>query len=123
MAEPPAPPYRDDVGVENGAAAPKLYLPSLEMRSPTAADGLLSTGEASITTRTTFNQPTVRLYTTEETNSKKTLTPYVSYDSYFFWKNNLPVAPSCRRVIETKSGENRISIQAVLKAVSALAHF
>ena len=43
MAEPPAPPCRDDVLVENGAAAPKSCLPSLEMRSPIAADGLLPT--------------------------------------------------------------------------------
>ena len=108
MAEPPALPSRDDVLVENGAAAPKSCLPSLEMRSPTAAGSLLSTGEASIATRATFNQPPLRLYSTEETNSKKTSTPYVSYDSSFFRKNNLPAAPSCQRVIKTKSGENRM---------------
>ena len=39
MAEPPALLCRDDAVVENGAAAPKSCLPSLEMRSPTAADG------------------------------------------------------------------------------------
>ena len=38
-AEPPALPYKDDVLVENGAAAPNLCLPSLEMRPPTAAGG------------------------------------------------------------------------------------
>ena len=92
--------------VDNGAAAPKSCLPSLEMHSPTAAGGLLPTGEASITTRTTFNQPPLLLYSTEETNS--TLTPYVSYDNSFFQMNNLPAAPSCRRVIETKSEENRM---------------
>ena len=32
----------------------------------------------------------------------------VSYDSSFVWKNNLPAAPSCRKVIETKSGQNRV---------------
>ena len=38
-ANPPALPCRDDVLVEEGAAAPKSCLPSLEMRSPTAAGG------------------------------------------------------------------------------------
>ena len=83
-AEPPALPCRGDVLVENGAAAPKSCLPSLEMRLSTAAGGLLPTGEASIATRTTFNQPSRRLYSTEETNHKKPSTPYISYDSSFF---------------------------------------
>ena len=61
-AEFPALPCRYDVLVENGAAAPNSCLPSLEMRSPTAAGGLFSTGEASIATRTTLNQPPFRLY-------------------------------------------------------------
>ena len=106
--EPPALPCRDDVLVENGATAPTSCLPFLEMRSPTAADGLLPIGEASRATRTTFNQPPLRLYSTEETNSKKTPTPYVAYDSIFFQMNNLPAALFCRRVIETKSGESRM---------------
>ena len=67
-AEPPALPCRNDVLVENGATAPKSCLLSLEMRSPTAAGGLLPTGKASIATRITFNQPPLRLYSTEETN-------------------------------------------------------
>ena len=78
----------------------------LKMRSPTAAGGLLPTFEASIATMTTYNQPPLRLYSTGETNSKKTnlRTPIlsVSYDSSF-----LPAALSCRRVIETQSGQNR----------------
>ena len=61
MAKPPALFCRDDVLVENGAAAPKSCLPPLEMRSPKAAGGLLPTGEASIATRTTYNQPPFRL--------------------------------------------------------------
>ena len=76
------------------------------MCSPTAAGGILPTGEASIATRTTFNQPPLRLYSTEETNS--TSTPYVSYDSSFFQKSNLPAASSCSRVVDTKSGEYRV---------------
>ena len=55
MAEPPALPCRDDVVVENGAAVPKSCLPYLEMRSPTAAGGLLPTGKASIERMTTYN--------------------------------------------------------------------
>ena len=54
-ADPPALPCRDDALVDNSAAAPKSCLPSLEMRSPTAAGGLLPAGEASIATTTTYN--------------------------------------------------------------------
>ena len=109
-ADPPALPGRDGVLVDNGAKAPKSCLPPLEMRPPRVAGGFLPTGEASITTRTTYNQPPLRLYSTEETNSKTTnlMTPVLSfsYDSSFFWKNNMSTALSCRRVIETKSGQN-----------------
>ena len=70
-AEPPALPCRDDVVVEGGDATPRSYLPSLEMRSPTAADGLLPTGEASTATRTTSNEPLLRFYATEEMNSEE----------------------------------------------------
>ena len=105
---PPAPPCSgENALVDNSAAAPNSYLPSLKMRPSTVAGGLLPTGEASIATWTTFNQALLRLYSAEETNSK-TSTPYISYDSSFFQMNNLPVAPSCQRVIETKSGENRM---------------
>ena len=86
MAEHPDLPCRDDVVVKNGAAAPKSCLPPLERRSPTAAEGLLPIGEASIATMTTYNQPPLRLYSTEETDSKKTnlWTPIlVLYDSSF----------------------------------------
>ena len=106
-AEPTALSCRDDVLVENGVAAPKSCLSPLEMRSPTAAGGLLPAGKASIATRTTFNQPPLRLYLTKETNSNKTSTQYVSYNSSF-WRNYLLAVPSCRRVIETKSGQNRM---------------
>ena len=37
----------------------------------------------------------------------RTSTPSASYDSRF-WRNNLLSAPSCRRIIETKSGQNRM---------------
>ena len=107
-AEPPALPCRDDVVVENRAAEPKSCLPSLEMRSPTAAVGLLPTGEAFTATKPTFNKSRLRLYSTEETNSKETnlwtSVPSAWYDSSF---QKLLAAPSCRRVIEAKSMQNR----------------
>ena len=58
-AEPSAVACRDDVLVENGAAASKSCLSSLEMRSPTAAGGLLPTGKTSLATWTIFDQPTL----------------------------------------------------------------
>ena len=70
-AEPPDLPCRDDVLVEGGDAAPRSCLPSLEMRSPTAADGLVATSEASTATETTSNEPLLRFYATEETNPKE----------------------------------------------------
>ena len=103
--ESPALPWRDDVLVENGAASPKSCLPFLEMRSPSAAGGLLPTGEAPTANTTPFNQFSFRLYSTEETDSKtnwRTRILYVSCDSSF-----VPAAHSYRMAIETKSGENR----------------
>ena len=55
-AEPPDLPCREDILVEDGAAAPKSCLPFLEMRTKTAADGLVPTGKTSTTTETTSNQ-------------------------------------------------------------------
>ena len=109
--EPPALPCRDDVVVESDDAAPKSCLPSLEMRTATAAGGLVPTGKTSTATETNLNQPPLRFYSTEETDSeaicKKSSTPYVSYVSSVFQKSNLPTAPYCRRVVETKSSQNR----------------
>ena len=51
-ADPPALPCRDDVVVEIGDAAPKSCLPSLEISSSIAADGLVPTAEASTPTDT-----------------------------------------------------------------------
>ena len=113
-AEPPALPCRDDVVVESGDAAPKSCLPSLEMRSSTAAGGLVPTGEASPATETNFNQPPLWFYSTEETDSEassketnlRTSTHYASCDSSVFQESNLPAAPYVRRVVETKSRQN-----------------
>ena len=72
MAEPPDLSFRDDVLVENGAASPKPCLPSLEMRTTTAGGGLLPTGETTKATKITFNESSLRFYSTEETNPKET---------------------------------------------------
>ena len=63
VVEPSDLPCREDVLVENSAAAPKSGLPSLEMSTTTATGGLLPTGEISTVTKTTFNQPPLRLST------------------------------------------------------------
>ena len=114
-AQPPDLPCREDVLVEDSAAAPKSCLPSLEMRSTIAAGGLVSTGKPSTATETNFNPPHLRFYSTEKTDSEansketdlRTSTTYVSYDSSVFRKSNLPTAPYCGRVVETKSRQNR----------------
>ena len=108
-AEPPTLPCRDDVVVESGDAVPKSCLPSLEMRSLTAAGGLVPTGEASTATETNFNQSSLRFHLTEETDSEasskepnlRTSNQYASYDSSVFQESNLLPAPSGLRVIET----------------------
>ena len=100
--------------VDNGAAAPKSCLSPLKMRTTSAAGGLLPTGETTTTTKPTINKPSLRLYSTEETNSKETnsketnlwiAVPSAWYDSSF---RKLLAAPSCRRAIKTKSGQNRM---------------
>ena len=58
-ADPTALSFRHEVLVENGAAAPKSCLSPLEMRSPTAAGGLLPAGETSTATKTTFDHLTL----------------------------------------------------------------
>ena len=103
MTEPPALPCRNDVVVESDDAASKSCLPSLVMRTTTAAGGLLPIRKTSTAT-ITFNESLLQFFSNEEANCKKTSTPYVSYDSSVW---NLLAASSCRRVIETKSGENR----------------
>ena len=111
-AEPPALPCSDDVVVESGGAASESCLPSLEMRSPTAAGGLVPTGEASTATETTSNEPLLRFYATEEMNpeddskGKKSWTsvPSASFDSSS--SSRLLAAPYSFRVVETKSRQN-----------------
>ena len=70
-AGPPALPCRDDVVVESGPAASESCLPSMEMRSSTAAGGLVPTGEASTVSETTLNEPPLRFCPTEETDLER----------------------------------------------------
>ena len=69
-AEPSDLPCRDDVLVEDGDDAPTSCLPSLEMRTTTAAGGLALTGKTSTATETTSSEPLLRFYAAEETNPK-----------------------------------------------------
>ena len=86
-AKPPDLPCREDILVEDGAAAPKSCLPSVEMRTTTAAGGLVPIGNTSTATETTLNEPFLLFSATEETNSKKekiwTSIPSTWYDSSF----------------------------------------
>ena len=101
--EPPASPCsRDDTLVDNGAAVLNPRLSPVEMRTLTAADGLLPAGKASTATRIIYYQPRLRLCPTEETDSERTSFQYASYYSSF-WRINNQLAPFWRRVIETKS--------------------
>ena len=111
-AEPPALPCRDVSVVECGAAAFKSCLPSMEMRTSTAAGGLVPTGDASKASETTLNEPPLRFCLTEETDLKaensRTSIPSASHDSSsVFQERNLSATPYCRRVVDTKSGQNR----------------
>ena len=106
-AEPPALPCRDDILVENGAVAPKSCLSPLEMRTLTAAGGLLPTDKAYTATRTSFDQPSLWFCPTEAINLRTSI-QYASFYSSFWRIDNLLAAPSCRRVIETKLGQNLV---------------
>ena len=109
-ADSPVLPCRDDSMVECGAAAFKSCLPSMEMCPSTAAGGLVPTGEASTASETTLNERSLRFCPTEETDleAKKSWTsvPPASYNSSSSFRR-LPATPYCRRVVDTKSGQNR----------------
>ena len=111
-ADPPALPCRDDSVVECGSAAFKSCLPSMEMRPSTAAGGLVPTGGTSKASETTLNELPLRFCLTGETDLKAehswTSIPSASYDSSsVFQERNLSATPYCRRVVDTKSGQNR----------------
>ena len=110
---PPALSCRDDSVVESGATAFESCLPSMEMRPPTAAGGLVPIGEASTASETTSNEQFLRFYKIEEMNPEGdskmedswAVTPSASYDSSSFWR--LSATPYCRRVVDTKSWQSR----------------
>ena len=83
------------------------------MRSSTADGGLVPTNEASKAKETNFNQPPLRFCSIEETdhleaNCKETSISSASYDSSsVFQERNLSATPYCRRVLDTKSRQNR----------------
>ena len=112
-SEPPALiPCRDVSVVECGAAAFKSCLPSMEMRTSTAAGGLVSTGDTSKASETTLDEPPLQFCLTEEPDLKaensRTSNPSASYDSSsVFEERNLSAPPYCRRVVDTKSRQNR----------------
>ena len=81
---PVVPCSRDDALVGNGAAVPKSCLSLLNIRTPTAAGGLLSAYTVSTTTRTTFYQPPLRFCSTEGTNLRTSNQYATNYSS--FWK-------------------------------------
>ena len=108
-AEPPALPCRDDSVVECGSAASESCFPSMEMRSPTAAGGLVPTSDASKASETTLDESPLRFCLTEETDLKAktswTSVPSASYNSSSFSK--LSATPYCLRVVDTKPGQNK----------------
>ena len=109
-AEPPALiPCRDVSVVEYGAAAFKSCLPSMEMRTSTAAGGFVSTGDTSKASETPLDEPPLRFCLTEEPDLKaensRTSIPSAPYDSSSVF--HLSATPYCRRVVDTKSGQNR----------------
>ena len=115
-AGPPALPCRDDSVVESGTAAFESCLPSLEIHPSTAAGGLVPTGEASKATETNPNEPPLRFCSTEEMNREGeskmedswTSIPSASNDSSsVLQERNLSATPYYRRVVDTKSGQNR----------------
>ena len=84
--EPPALPLRDDALVDNGAAAPKLFLSPVEIRTLTAAGGLLLAGTSSTTTSTIFPQPPLWFCLTEEEMNSRTTTIQYATAYSTFWK-------------------------------------
>ena len=108
-AESSALPCRDDSVVECGSTASELCFPSMEKRSSTAAGGLVPTGDAFKASETTLNEPPLRFCLTEETDLKAknswTSVPSASSNSSNF--RRLSATPYCRRVVDTKSGQNR----------------
>ena len=120
MAEPLDLPYREDVLVENGDASPKSCLLSLEMRTTTAAGGLLPTGKTPTATETTFNEPPPQFYSTKDANYRR-LRLHTSCTAAASGTCLLPLPTEG----SSRQNQEKIerSIQAVLKVVSPPARF
>ena len=103
-AEPLALPCRDDVLVENGAAAPKSCLSPLEMCTSSAAGGLPPPGKTSTAKNTILHQ-LARWFCPAVEKKVRTSILYASYYSIFWWINNQQ-APFWPRFIEIKLGQN-----------------
>ena len=112
---------RDDALVGNSATAPKSCLSTLETCSPTAAGGLLPTGETSTATSNTFNHSTLWFCQTEEI-ILRTSTPSASYVSSV-WRKNLLAAPPAGGSLRQNQGKIGCLIQTIFKVVSAPARF
>ena len=116
---PALPCSKNDALVGNGAAAPKSCISPLEIRTTTAAGGLLSTGATSTATRITFDQPPLWFCPTEEIKLRASI-QYASYYS-IFWRTNNQQAPFWPW--EQNRGKVWCSIPAGLQVVSTPAHF
>ena len=82
-AGPPALPCRDDALVDKGAEVPKLCLSPVEMRTLTAAGGILPAGIATTATRTILYQPPLwNLFPIEYTNFRTTSIQYATFSSF-----------------------------------------
>ena len=103
-AEPPALPRWDDVLVEKGAAAPKLCVSLAEMRTQTAAGGLLPAGTASTATRITFDQPLFWFCATEDNNLRTSNQYPTDYSS--FWKMKVLQTKSMQTLVFDPGGFN-----------------
>ena len=137
MTERPDLPYREDVLVENGAAAPKSCLLSLEMRTTTAAGGL---AVAYLPPAKSLQQqipPSTSHLSSAllDRGDKFKGEIFMAFSSIRLVRQQFsetaccPLLPegietnSCQKVIEKKTMQDRRSIQAVFKVVSAPAHF
>ena len=112
IAEPPALPSVNDVLVEKGAEAPKPCPSSVEMRTPTAAGGLLPAGTASTAMWIIFSPPLPSWTPGDKIKEKP-----VSQTS-----TSLPL-PDGGRLFERNPGELWCLILAVVQAVYAPARF
>ena len=121
-ADPPSLPCRDDVLVDNGAAAPKSCLSPLEMRTTTAVGGLLPTGETSTATRTTSDFLTLWLCQPKRCVLKG-LQFHPPGTTAVSREINYLLPPPAGGSFRHNPGKNGCSIQAVLKVVSTPARF